>query len=316
MLDNVLVPNKFLSTKFAQQRLPAFRPIVTPLVAIIGSFIICVLSFILGSAFYISYKNLPEYSVRYDDQVPVGSSGTVKINVEKDIKGDVLIYYKLTKFYQNHRKFMESRDYYQLAGEYREYSDLSSCKPLRSINDSDDPADLYLPCGLAPMTVFNDTFDVDSLGSSFTRDGIAWKADKKYLYKNLSSEYTEGQFWLSEGIYADLFPDAQNDERFISWMRFSTLSTLMKKWAICKGCVVSKGEYNITVTSSYPTSFFGGEKYFVISRTSGVGCKDGFLSYVYFFLGSISLALAVGLVVRQALSPRKPGDPDMLRRLL
>ena len=58
----------------------------------------------------------------------------ITFEVEKDIKkgdGDVWFYYQLENFNQNHRGYVKSMDWRQLAGQEREYSDVETpCYPM------------------------------------------------------------------------------------------------------------------------------------------------------------------------------------------
>jgi hypothetical protein len=68
-----------------------------------------------------------EYSVRYDTvcgQVsiapPLSNPCNVTLNVTTRIPGPAYFYYRLSNFYQNHRRYVSSRNDNQLAGQVRE----------------------------------------------------------------------------------------------------------------------------------------------------------------------------------------------------
>jgi len=68
------------------------------------------------------------------------------------------MYYSLTNFYQNHRRYVKSRDDYQLLGASRSYSSLSTdCEPYRGIaNGSLSGGGIpYAPCGAIANSLFN-----------------------------------------------------------------------------------------------------------------------------------------------------------------
>ena len=71
----------------------------------------------------------------------------------------------MDNFYQNHRRYVKSRDIGQLNGEIKTKDELSSCAPIITMNDlgldtsinnkklnKDDPAN---PCGLIAKSYFN-----------------------------------------------------------------------------------------------------------------------------------------------------------------
>lgn len=82
------------------------------------------------------------------------------------------VYYQLDNFYQNHRRYVKSRDANQLNGKYLPVDKLGDCDPIIKVGDlwqhqqfnlngkplkENDPA---IPCGLVAKSVFNDTFQL------------------------------------------------------------------------------------------------------------------------------------------------------------
>ena len=56
---------------------------------------------------------------------------TIVFEVDEDIKGEVWFYYQLENFNQNHRGYVKSMDWRQLAGKEMDYSDVkTSCYPM------------------------------------------------------------------------------------------------------------------------------------------------------------------------------------------
>jgi len=99
--------------------------------------------------------------------------------------GPVFVYYQLDNFYQNHRRYVKSRDYKQLMGETRTTTEIANtCDPIitnkdlanvgytTSVNNKPlDPDAAAIPCGLIAKSYFNDTYllsiqDSDTLSSS------------------------------------------------------------------------------------------------------------------------------------------------------
>ena len=72
--------------------------------------------------------------MRYDDNeaCTIGGECTIELKVEeKDIEGPIYVYYQLDNFYQNHRRYVKSRDNDQLAGMYKTVDQLASCDPIK-----------------------------------------------------------------------------------------------------------------------------------------------------------------------------------------
>lgn len=97
---------------------------------------------------------VPQWSFTNNTSSPPAQQAqcTIRFNVPADLQPPVFLYYKLTSFYQNHRRYVKSFDADQLRGKHRTANDLHSgdCKPLARINDK-----AVYPCGLIANSIFN-----------------------------------------------------------------------------------------------------------------------------------------------------------------
>ena len=77
--------------------------------------------------------------------------------MKKILQGPVYMYYGLTNFYQNHRRYVKSRDDFQLIGEKNNYNQLSSdCDPFRGVQDPVTGLwKAIAPCGTIANSLFN-----------------------------------------------------------------------------------------------------------------------------------------------------------------
>lgn len=112
---------------------------------------------------------------------------TLTFEVPKNMKPPVLVYYELTNFHQNYRKYTTSRDDSQLSGKPGPQTalDAVNCDPINKLGDT-----VINPCGLIANTFFNDkfTFTTDAKDAEgnklvMTEEGIAWGSDLKYRFK-------------------------------------------------------------------------------------------------------------------------------------
>jgi hypothetical protein len=91
-----------------------------------------------------------------DDTVPVDQRRqcVLQFEVPYDLEHSVLLYYKMTNFFQNHRRYVKSVDPNQLRGDHVSTSSLNSgdCKPITTINGK-----AVYPCGLIANSFFNGT---------------------------------------------------------------------------------------------------------------------------------------------------------------
>ena len=82
----------------------------------------------------------------------------VEFDIPADLNPSVLFYYKLTNFFQNHRRYVKSLNSNQLKGNFVSPSSLdnSDCKPLGTVGGKNGVA-IY-PCGLIANSLFNGWF--------------------------------------------------------------------------------------------------------------------------------------------------------------
>lgn len=271
----------------------------------------------------------PQWTFTNDTSASVGLQARCEIDfqVPYDLGPGVFLYYKLTNYYQNHRRYVQSLDSSQLKGDYRSASSINSgdCKPITSENGKP-----YYPCGLIANSVFNDTFpSVVLLNPSngaqnqtynFTESGIAWHGiAKNYVntpgYSSYSdvlpppnwalkypNGYTEETGW----------PQLRDDEHFQNWMQIAALPTFRKLWARNDNEVMTTGTYRVVAYMNYPVKQFSGTKSIVISTVSWIGGKQPFLGWAYIAAAILCVVLALAGLIRHLIKPRKLGDMSLL----
>jgi hypothetical protein len=127
---------------------------------------------------------------------------------EKDMPKPVYVYYQLTRFYQNHRRYVTSRNDEQLQGKAITAKEAKSkCEPRAVCGDECPPAQIgkiYNPCGLVAWSVFNDSYAVahKKAGIGYQsvdmdESGIAWKSDLDKKFKAADCPKTD-YCWLHE----------------------------------------------------------------------------------------------------------------------
>ena len=75
----------------------------------------------------------------------------IEVTIDEDWAKDVYMYYALTNFYQNHRRYVKSRDEKQLLGDVEKEPD-ANCNPYDKLDDDDKP---IVPCGAIANSMFN-----------------------------------------------------------------------------------------------------------------------------------------------------------------
>ena len=343
-------------SKFSQQELPGCTFILTPFTVISVLMVVGVTFLTIGGLALAASMSVLEYSVRYDnscssgydrwfaddDKGYTGASGqicTLQIEIESDMPGPVYVYYGLTNFYQNHRRYVKSRSDAQLRGDAG--ADLSDCDPkMVSRLDSNSPFETSVPCGLIAWSLFNDSYALITPGGDSVEiddRGISWSTDVEYKFGLVKSspgfnayapEAGGRQIALHDRVSgndcteaeyndASCYPDCdcnrwlRYDERFIGWMRTAALPNFRKLWGIIPGGL-SSGIHTVTINNNYRVDSFGGTKTFIISTMSWLGGKNDFIGIAYLTVGSLSLCVALAFLIKHLVSPRVMGDTSYL----
>ena len=197
---------------------------------------------------------------------------TLTFGIENDLSPPVLFYYKLTNFYQNHRRYAKSFSSSQLSGDAVSAGTIKGgdCDPLDvvKINGTELP---YYPCGLAANSQFNDTFSTNLVllnapaglaengSSNYTyvmqnSSDIAWSSDKS-LYGPSKYDWSQVAVppnWVERyGFnYSDEeghHPDLVNDAQFQVWMRLAGLPTFSKLAQRNDDDTMRRGTYSVDI---------------------------------------------------------------------
>ena len=297
-------------SRFKQQKLPGWRPVPTITSTTITFVSFGIIFIILGIIILVYSSKIKEYKVQYsNDCQNLGSDCDVPLEVKDDMDLPVMVYYQINKFYQNHRRYVKSKNDDQLHGKEisRKVAD-DDCKHAVTNQEMGvttnleggplEPNEVAVPCGLIAKSFFRDSFilkDENGITINIDEKDIAWEADKKIKFKNLPPDIMNKKQWI----------DMEN-EHFIVWMRPSGLPNFRKLWGrIKKGDgnkendknVLKKGNYSVYVKNFFNVSKFEGEKYFILSTVNGFGGKNKFLGISYIVVGSISLILSIVFLI-------------------
>lgn len=302
----------FKSQPIVQQDLKRLRLRSTPFCTSVMFYIFGVIYLILLANYGLSLHLIKEYVFRYDDKCENTSSCIITINIPVDMKPPIGLYYRLTNFYQLHRKIANSYSYKQLSGKVADEKQLKQCQPKTYINFTEHVANIYVPCGLLPAAVFNDTISILNY-SNFEETDITLNVDRTDLYKAPDEYYNASSRWLRD---SGLFPNGIQDEHFIAWMRQSSFSPFRKLYAISQQRLRA-GKYYVLIQNNYPTSFFKGTKSFVIAEigtfgTIKLGPSVVFSVMAFFFF----IASAIqGYIGWRRTKPSSNFHPDRLKSM-
>lgn len=353
------------NTAFRQQRLKAWQPILTPNAVIPLLFLVAAIFAPLGISIFFTTYNVLALSVDYSEcgslvsdtleliptknvhyhfikqniapnckwQVLNSTSNTnellqqcrIQFDSPIDIQPPVYLYYGLTNFFQNHRKYVELYDIGQINGKAVELDSLSdTCNPLKTAGDS-----IIYPCGLIANSFFNDLFKNPVLLNAhngainvtyeFSQFDISWPSDRTSKYKK--TEYNASQITPPPN-WAKMFPQGYNDtnipdllqwELLQNWMRTAGLPSFYKLAGKNTSEPLTLGTYELLIDLNYPVQAFGGTKSFVITTNSVFGARNMALGVIYLILAIVSLVLAIGFLVQYLVKPRRLGDHKYLQ---
>ncbi|KPJ11541.1 Cell cycle control protein 50A [Papilio machaon] len=222
---------------FKQQRLPAWQPILTAGTVLPTFFVIGIAFIPVGIGLLYFSDEVKEHVIDYTKCMKLNENITcaeyikkndmdscicqINFNLTEDFKRDVYFYYGLSNYYQNHRRYVKSRDDSQLRGQlsltpssdcdpfgyaeedgklkpvapcgaiansmFNVLTPSSDCDPF-GYAEEEGKLKPVAPCGAIANSMFNDTLMVRSLDWDIEvpvlRTGIAWTSDKDIKFRN------------------------------------------------------------------------------------------------------------------------------------
>ncbi|MCJ1340340.1 hypothetical protein MMC09_005634 [Bachmanniomyces sp. S44760] len=268
--------------------------------------------------------------------VSYGPSATVltpvcslQFQIPDNIGPPVYFYYRLTNFYQNHRRYVKSLDTSQLQGTAVPAKTIGTgtCDPLK-LDANGKP---YYPCGLIANSVFNDTFAEpvllnvprdegggDNRTYAMTDKGISWSTDAalygptQYNFDQIAVPPNWAKRWPNGYSQEDPPPNLKEDEAFQVWMRTAGLPAFSKLARRNDNQTMVTGRYQLDIQMNFPVTEYGGTKSIVLSTRTVMGGRNPFLGIAYIVVAGICVVLGAIFTITHLIKPRKLGDHTYL----
>jgi hypothetical protein len=261
----------------------------------------------------------------------------LQFDIEHELSAPVFLYYRMTNFYQNHRRYVKSYDQGQLDGDAKSHNSVqgTDCAPLDVRGDKP-----VYPCGLIANSIFNDTFfppvalNPSGGGNStiynMTNKGIAWSSDKdlygrtKYAPQDAVPPPNWEKLFGTEYTEQSPPPNINEWEEFHVWMRTAGLPTFSKMALRQDDNAMPQGRYQMDIwdgmqhdrilhvigwqtnedCTEFNTTRYGGTKSILISTRTVMGGKNPFLGIAYLVVGGLCILLGALFTVTYIVKPR------------
>ncbi|XP_069801298.1 cell cycle control protein 50C-like [Dendropsophus ebraccatus] len=343
------------NTAFKQQRIPAWTPTLTPESVLSSFFLIGIFCLAVGISWIVATTNVKEVWITYSDnpdcsnctKLRENSSNSekpcscfVSFSLGEKMQGDVFLYYGLSNFFQNHRRYVTSRYDAQLLGRNvttkQNIEKNSYCAPFSAYNNGTPMA----PCGAIANSLFNDTIMLIYYPDSrsiiqvpLLKTGNTWWSDKNVRFGNPKPKddivqafagSAKPPYWQKPAYALDPLDPNNNgyvNDDLINWMRVAALPSFRKLYRRVSRVMVDSqdfsdglpaGNYSFIIAYNFPVSKFGGKKHVILSTLSWCGGSNIFLGIAYTVTGA-AIIITAFIMLAVHLKKRKPKKTFSLR---
>lgn len=234
-----------------------------------------------------------------------------------------MVYYKLTRFFQNHQMYRKSFSHGQMLGKHmptfmaRDASYVVAAKcdieehPRKNLLERIQKS---FPCGLISRSFFNDIIKLSSSskerGLEMNEKDITWPSNKLRM-KKVDYELANGT--VTDKYLFQRYPtiikksEGILNEHYSVWFRTEFFSNFIKKYGSLEiDQDLDKGEIlAFKVLSAFEVASYKGTKSIVIQSYSTLGGDLSSMGYLFIGLGVLSLVEAIVVLIDTLVFKRK-----------
>ena len=281
----------------------------------------------LAAVCWLASSSVTEVALRYDDLCAPGATAADRATAlaaaggaglwcslplppsPRDMQAPVYVHYALTKFYQNHRRYVRSRSDAQLRGTVG--GDTSVCAPRAHAANATLPPPV--PCGLVAWSAFNDTLRVLVEGAAVRLTQLAPGVSRRAAGGAAAAARARFAPVPSAGVNVD--PASRggrqpsgmlsDDDALQAWMDPAALPSFRKRVGAIDGglsSVDSSSSASLVLTNAFNSYAYGGTKTLVVTDVSWLGGRNPFLGWA---CAMVAAAAGAGALVTGAVAAKR-----------
>ena len=136
------------------------------------------------------------------------------------------------------------------------------------------------------------------------------EAGSTHVYWYPKEEATQ---YLYESFPEVISPlEGVNSPNFCVWMRTAAISHVRKLYGVIDADINEGESIEFQVVNNFAVYGFEGTKHLLLTTSSTIGGKNGFLGSAFIIVGSIFLAAGAAIFLKEAANPRRLGDTRRL----
>jgi len=228
-----------------------------------------------------------------------------------------IVFYRLTKFYQNHQIYAGSYSFDQLLGRHLPKTTFSDPESVLATRCDIPPGrnvtqrtNSYFPCGFISRSFFDDVITLasdTSMRLEMNDTDISWAADRERFKKVTYSEESDTDYLFERypGIVAK--NEGVTNEHFSVWFRVEFYPNFIKRYGklLVPQDLEKYQTIKFDVSSAFEVASFGGTKSIVIKSSTPFGANLTQMGHVFIILGVVSLFEALGVLIFMIWRQRK-----------